>query len=126
METFCAAILHDVLKDTSLSAQVIEQDFNVHVRQLINNLTDDNGLALKERRKVIINKLRFANHESKCIKLADLCSNIASIPRDWSNERVMSYVTWLDEVALLCKDANLFLFSEYQLRRYATFRKYLQ
>jgi (p)ppGpp synthase/HD superfamily hydrolase len=125
-DTLCAAILHDALEDTNLSAQVVEQEFNAHVRQLIINLTDDKELALEERRKVVLNKLRFAQHESKCIKLADICSNIASIPGDWCHERVMSYVTWLDEVALICKDANLFLFGEYQQRRYAAFRQYLQ
>lgn len=116
-DVLCAAILHDALEDTNLMPEQIEDELNADVLFLVNKLTDDKTLPLEKRRQVILEKLANANHEIKSIKLADICSNVAHIPNDWDDERVMVYIAWLDESALLCRDANLYLFNEYIARR---------
>lgn len=38
----------------------------------------------------------------KLIKLADLCSNIASVPGDWAPDRIKDYFAWSRQAAALC------------------------
>jgi (p)ppGpp synthase/HD superfamily hydrolase len=121
-DVLCAAILHDTLEDTNLMPEQIEDELNADVLFLVNKLTDDKRQSLEKRRQVALEKLTYANREIKCIKLADICSNVAHIPKDWQDERVMDYIAWLDEGALRCRDANLYLFNEYLARRQATLK----
>ncbi|MDP5131912.1 MAG: hypothetical protein NWQ54_13580, partial [Paraglaciecola sp.] len=103
--------------DTDIDPKVLEQEFNAEVFLLVKKLTDRKDLSLEQRRQEVIDKLKGNNGELKSIKLADICSNIANIPNDWTHERVTCYVDWLDEVSLLCKQENERLYEEYLLRK---------
>ena len=116
----CAAILHDILEDTDLAPEVLEQELNAEVLWFVKNLTGKKDSSIEQRRRAVIDKLTGNKDELKCIKLADICSNVAKIPKDWTDERVICYVDWLDEVSLLCKDANMSLYEEYLSRKEAS------
>jgi len=101
-----AAILHDVLEDTNTEIDVLLANFGERVSQIVISLTDDKSHSLEQRRKDQLAHLSSAPTEIKLIKLADHCSNISSIPSNWDNQRIESYLQWSKAVATLCFDAS--------------------
>ena len=65
-------------------------------------LTDDKQLPGAERKRLQIEHMRGAAREVRLIKLADHCSNIASLPADWPRERKREYLDWSEQVARAC------------------------
>lgn len=77
-----AALLHDVLEDTQVTAELIEAEFGLYVRQLVEEVTDvsrpEDGN--REVRKAKDREhLASASSAGQTIKLADLISNTSSI-----------------------------------------------
>jgi hypothetical protein len=113
-----AGLLHDVLEDSETTKRDLLLEFGSRVASIVAALTDDKSLSLTERRDLTINKLEFAPKSIKLIKLADICSNAGALPLDWNKSRVGEYFSWLDQIALICKDANESLYNEYLVRRH--------
>ncbi|WP_321529017.1 HD domain-containing protein [Sedimenticola selenatireducens] len=111
-----AAILHDILEDTSVTEDQLLALFGEKVVEYVKAVTDDKRLNLAERRAAQITHLKSASNAVKLIKLADHCSNIASIPADWSKERIESYISWSRNVVSLCFAASPELAEEYEKR----------
>lgn len=118
-ELIQAAILHDIIEDTDVTPEILEAEFGKRVASLVKSVTDDKSLSLEERRANQIAHLASASNDTKLIKLADHCSNIISIPPNWSGERIESYRKWSHEVASLCFGVSKGLALEYQ-KRYKT------
>lgn len=118
-EIIQAAILHDIIEDTNVTLEILDAEFGKRVASLVKSITDDKSLSLEERRANQIAHLASACNDAKLIKLADNCSNIISIPPNWSKERIESYRKWSHEVASLCFDVSESLALEYQ-KRYKT------
>ena len=97
-----AAILHDVLEDTELSREIILDSFGKEVLAYIEAVTDDKTLSLSERREEQLKHMSAAPIEVQLIKLADHCSNIASIPPKWDKKRITEYLHWSHQVASKC------------------------
>lgn len=77
-----AAILHDVLEDTSMTAATLRQRFGINVTRLVRELTGPAKLEDGNRAaRVAINRAHtaLASPEGQSIKLADLISNTKSI-----------------------------------------------
>ena len=77
-----AAWLHDVVEDTDVSIELIEQMFGTYVAELVGWLTDvsvptDGNRA--ERKAIDREHTAQASLDAKMIKLADLSSNTKSI-----------------------------------------------
>jgi len=77
-----AAWLHDVVEDTDVSIELIEQMFGTYVAELVGWLTDvsvptDGNRA--ERKAIDREHTAQASLDAKMIKLADLISNTESI-----------------------------------------------
>ena len=112
-EVLAAAILHDVLEDTDTRAEEIEEEFGKRVRTLVEELTDDKGLAKELRKRKQVEHAHSLSWEASQIKIADKLSNIGDIsvspPAGWSLERRMSYLDWSEEVVdeLRNKNPNL-------------------
>lgn len=68
--TACAALLHDVVEDTDITLEQLEQQFPPEVTELVALLTHDP----KEDYFDYIQRIR-GNHNAKLIKLADLEHN---------------------------------------------------
>lgn len=90
--------------------------FDIKVVELVKADTDDKSLSLEDRRKQQIEHLFQSTVEVKLIKLADICSNIASIPQTWDSERIKTYLDWIEQVASLCVSASTPLAQEYRAR----------
>jgi (p)ppGpp synthase/HD superfamily hydrolase len=81
----CAAYLHDVVEDTPVTLQEIEQHFGQEVAGLVHELTDkymkENypSLNRKERKKREVTRQATMSREAKTIKLADVIDNTRDI-----------------------------------------------
>ena len=101
-DTLIAAILHDIIEDTPTTLIEIDELFGPRVMQLVGALTDDKLLPKAERKQLVLAHLITADESVKLIKLVDLCSNINSIPQEWSPDRLHEYLNWTRQVASLC------------------------
>ncbi len=79
-------------------------------------VTDDKSKNLQDRRDYQIEHIHVASNNVKLIKLADLCSNIVSIPDSWSKDRVITYLNWCEQLATLCFPASEVLAIEFRSR----------
>jgi len=114
VEVLSAAVLHDVVEDTSVSAAELEREFGVRV--LVEALSDDKSLAKSERKRLQIEHMRSASNEVRCIKLADHCSNVATLPAEWPPERQLEYLDRPEQVARACAGAHPALEREHRVR----------
>jgi guanosine-3',5'-bis(diphosphate) 3'-pyrophosphohydrolase len=115
-DVLAAAVLHDVVEDTSVSSDDVEVEFGPRVRALVDALTDDKELPKDERKRLQIEHMRHATPEVRMIKLADHCSNIATLPECWGQERNAEYVRWSAQVACECAGVHEALDREYSAR----------
>lgn len=76
-----AALLHDVLEDTEMTAVAIEQLYGPIVSGYVQLLTDEGGSALNRAARKARDRARLsrAPAEVQTIKVADLLDNTASI-----------------------------------------------
>jgi guanosine-3',5'-bis(diphosphate) 3'-pyrophosphohydrolase len=99
-----AALLHDVVEDTSITAKTISDEFGSHVAGIVLEVTDNKSLPSEERKRLQIETASHKSREAKLVKLADKTSNlraVASSPAaNWSVERRLEYVTWAQRVAV--------------------------
>jgi guanosine-3',5'-bis(diphosphate) 3'-pyrophosphohydrolase len=120
-KVIAAGWLHDALEDTDCSRSDIADNCGEEVLELVISLTDDKTKPLSERRASVLKKLEDAPESIRLLKLADITSNVALLPSDWSNEKTMSYLKWLDEVALACSSASGLLYERYLSLRHQYF-----
>lgn len=97
-----AAILHDVIEDTNATLQEVSDLFGSQVAEWVAALTDDKTLPKDERKRQVLMHLPNADEAVRLIKLADLCSNVASVPDGWEPERIEAYLSWAHQTAALC------------------------
>lgn len=101
-EILIASVLHDTVEDTATSLSEIAELFGSRVSQLVQAVTNDKALPKTERKRLVLEHLAHAEDAVKLIKLADLCSNIASVPGDWAPDRIKDYFAWSRQAAALC------------------------
>lgn len=101
-EILIAGILHDAIEDTTTSLNEITERFGSRASQLVQAVSDDKSLPKAERKRLVLEHLAHAEDAVKLIKLADLCSNISSVPREWAPERIKDYFAWSRQAAALC------------------------
>ena len=106
VEVLMAAVLHDVLEDTPTTREEVLALFGARVLQLVDSVTDDKRLSRAERRQAVLAHLPHAADETRVIKLADLCSNVMTLPSDWAPERAREYLVWAHRAAELCAASN--------------------
>lgn len=80
-DIIAAALLHDVVEDTSISIKVIELTFNKRVASFVNELTSDHlGLKKLGKTNYLIKKLNSISDEALLIKLLDRKDNLSDLP----------------------------------------------
>ena len=77
-----AALLHDVVEDTSITIEEVEQRFGSEVAEIVSGLTDvsrpeDGNRKLRKQKD--LEHTAMQSPETKTVKLADLISNSRSI-----------------------------------------------
>lgn len=82
-EVIAAALLHDVIEDTEVTAGNLEEAFGPRVRSLVAEESEDKTRTWKERKSATMEHLRAAPREVKLIALADKLSNLRSTAKDY-------------------------------------------
>ncbi|HEY5383405.1 MAG TPA: HD domain-containing protein [Candidatus Paceibacterota bacterium] len=78
-EVVAAALVHDVLEDTSISEEAMRLALGNKVTDLVLMVTYDPALSWEEQRVAYIQKLRAAPAEAKAISVADKIHNAQSL-----------------------------------------------
>ena len=82
-EVIAAAYLHDVLEDTSTTAEEVEKQFGARVLSLVAAESEDKSKTWQERKTSTIEHLKTASYEVKLLALADKVCNLRSTARDY-------------------------------------------
>ena len=80
----CAALLHDVMEDTDVKAEMIETSFGAEVRDIVEDVTNPGGMGENEKLAWQCEAMfRWTDPRSKWLKIADKLANM----RDWRRAR---------------------------------------
>lgn len=105
-KTQAAAVLHDVLEDTSCTKEELIETFGNEIAQIVIEVTDDKTQTKLERKKNQAEKMKTASYPARIIKIADKISNcnslLESLPEGWTKEDAMGYVAWSKDVVQNC------------------------
>ncbi len=112
-----AALLHDLLEDTSATAGEVEARFGREVRTVVEEMTDDKSLPKDVRKQLQIEHAPQLSRRAKMIKLSDKIENVQDLiqdpPASWSHERLSDYISWADQVAAGLRGTNSALEARY-------------
>lgn len=108
--TKIAAVLHDVVEDTTATIESIEFLFGSEVAMLVSQLTCTDEKNSDDKKVKLLHQIATADTKARQIKLADVISNVTSLPSDWSFERKESYVDWCRKIASECASASPILY----------------
>jgi len=110
VDTITAALLHDIVEDSDVTFDEIEQRFGATVAGYVRELTDDKSLPKAERKRLQVEHAPHFSHEAKQIKLADKISNVRDVvenpPAGWDTQRRREYVEWGGKVVAGLRGAN--------------------
>ena len=91
-----AAVLHDVVEDTSATPEDVVENFGDRVAEIVRENSDDMSLPKAERRRARIAGMPLKSREARLVKMADVISNLRAIavspPAGWPAERRLSYL----------------------------------
>lgn len=108
-EAVAAAVLHDVVEDTSVTEAEIAAQFGARVASFIAELTDAPAwteLSMPERKAKQAEKMARATQEARIIKIADQTSNVSDRSKTasaWSRERNLAYLAGAQRVVDACR-----------------------
>jgi guanosine-3',5'-bis(diphosphate) 3'-pyrophosphohydrolase len=101
-EILIAAVLHDVVEDTTITSAEIKAMFGQHVAKLVDELTDDKLMTKEERKRMQLEEVHRLSPEGKLLRLCDKICNVYDIlyapPGDWELSRRMDYIRWAKAV----------------------------
>lgn len=119
-----AALLHDTIEDTGVTAVELAERFGQDVAALVVELTDDKSLPEAERKRLQVEHAPKLSVRAQTIKLADKISNLRSIlsspPAGWDYERKRQYFEWGKRVVDRLSAPNAVLKLEFE-RTYQQF-----
>lgn len=99
-EILAAAILHDVVEDTTMTEEDVRREFGARVAGLVMECTDDKRLEKAERKRLQVINAPHKSPGAKLIKLADKIANVGDIVKvQWPVERKKEYLEWAAQVA---------------------------
>lgn len=102
IETICGALLHDTVEDTQTTDAELEQVFGKAIRDIVMDVTDEEGLSRTARKQAQIDNAASISDKAKLIKLADKISNLRDVinnpPADWTLVRRQEYFDWARRV----------------------------
>lgn len=78
----CAGYLHDVVEDTPIEIEEIEQEFGEQIANLVRSHTEDKSKTWQERKQHTIDTLKTADKEVKQLIIADRLDNLLSTEED--------------------------------------------
>ena len=91
-EDYAAALLHDVVEDTSVTAEEIGKEFGKEVMELVKELTSDETEKMEEGKKIYITRrINEMTDRAFLIKLCDRLSNVSGL---MDEKMPTSFVKW--------------------------------
>lgn len=96
IELLIAALLHDVIEDTQVTPECLEERFGPRVTQIVLEDSDDMSLPKDERRRNRIADMPHKSLEARIVKTADVISNLRAIavspPAGWTGDYKLGYL----------------------------------
>lgn len=109
-EILAAALLHDVVEDTSVTLEEVGALFGPRVQGLVDEMSDDMNLSSAERKQLQENHAPGLSPDARLLKLADKIANLEALatvpPIHWSAERQQAYLDWACRVASRVPDTG--------------------
>lgn len=101
-KVLASAILHDIIEDTDVHYEEIENKFSKKIANIVLECSDDKNLPKPERKIKQIESADKKSKSAKLVKIADKISNIKRLrdepPSSWSKERMVGYLVWCKKV----------------------------
>jgi (p)ppGpp synthase/HD superfamily hydrolase len=99
-EVLCAAWLHDIIENTDVTFDQINERFGREVAVIVLSLSKDQNISKKDREMQYINQLKDAPFQSKIIKLCDISANLkdlanAPISKTQKNKQIKKILHYL-------------------------------
>ena len=85
------ALLHDVIEDTDVTYDRLEETFGTPVADGVLALSKDERLPKDQQMKDSLERIQQQPYEVWMVKMADRISNLHSPPHYWSQERIAAY-----------------------------------
>ena len=99
-DVLCAAWLHDIIEDTDVTFDQINERFGREVAVIVLSLSKDQNIPKKDREMQYINQLKDASFQTKIIKLCDISANLkdlanAPISKTQKNKQIKKILHYL-------------------------------
>lgn len=99
-DVLCAAWLHDIIEDTDVTFDQINERFGREVAVIVLSLSKDQNILKKDREIQYINQLKDASFQTKIIKLCDISANLkdlanAPISKTQKNKQIKKILHYL-------------------------------
>ena len=111
-----AAVLHDVVEDTSVTLDEITRVFGKRVSNFVFEVTNNPDLSKVDKKKAQVTKASNMSSGAKLIKMADMIDNLSDLlvapPPDWTKERVKGYFVWKYVIFSSLRGVNSYLVNE--------------
>ncbi len=102
IEVLAAALLHDTIEDTATTGEELRAQFGERIAAMVEEVTDDKGLAKAERKRLQIEHAAGLSPGAKLVKVADKICNLRDVaerpPAKWDLERRREYFDWAKQV----------------------------
>jgi len=86
------AILHDVIEDTDINYEKIEEIYGTRIADGVAALTKDELLEKSQRIKDAVRRIKKYDNEVAIVKLADRAFNMRCAPKSWDQNHCESYL----------------------------------
>ena len=99
-DVLCAAWLHDIIEDTDVTFDQINERFGREVAVIVLSLSKDQNIPKKDREMRYINQLKNTSFQTKIIKLCDISANLkdlanAPISKTQKNKQIKKNLHYL-------------------------------
>jgi len=109
-DVLVAAVLHDVVEDTSVTAREIAERFGERIAKIVLELTDDKSLSKEDRKKEQLMGADQLSFEARLVRICDKICNVYDIlyapPLNWNITRRMDYLKWSKAVIEKIRGTN--------------------
>jgi guanosine-3',5'-bis(diphosphate) 3'-pyrophosphohydrolase len=116
-DLLAAALLHDVIEDTTKNEQEIKElsdiihlKFGENVLLTVLEVSDNKNLPVKERKRLQVVHTPNLSDRAKKLKIADKICNMIDIkndpPLNWPLERKLRYLDWAKQVVAGARGLN--------------------
>ncbi len=117
------ALLHDVVEDSSITIEDLENDFDIEIARLVDSLTEDKGINDRIiRDKSLIDKSVKYGFDSLIIKCADILDNshyhhLIDNSNNELNQRLFKKYEYFLEKAIIIQNEPIYKMLEQEIKK---------